>query len=528
VTEHNVWNGSELDRDLDLDADVIIVGTGAGGGISAEILSSAGLSVVMVEEGARHKTQEVPMRESWSFSRLYREGGASPTKDGSLTVVQGRAVGGSTLVNWTGSFRTPELTLTHWRTHHGIEGLGPDDMKEWFELVEERLNIAPWLDHNANNLLLSEGAQKLGWKWAPIARNVKNCAGHGFCGLGCPVDAKQGMDQTTIPAALRNGARLVTRVRAEKLTWKGERVTGVECVALDAPGVRPTGKRVRLRAAHVVVAGGAIQSPALLLRSHVPDPHKRIGQRTFLQLHNYSLSRTPQDIEPFFGAPQSVYCNEHTFREGVTGPAGFNMEVVGAQPIVSMMFWKGMGASLADFARHLPRLHILVSQIRDGFNDDSQGGVVRLRSDGAGVLDYPLTGFVKDGIRRSYLAMAECQFAAGAEHVHPASSDARAYRSWDEARTGIASLTLRSPNVYVNSTHPLGGCTMGSDPRTSVVGPDGRHHLLGNLTVIDGSVFPTSLGVNPQETIYALSARNATLLAERISGAAADRAADRT
>src|SRR3546814_9681225 len=79
------------------------------------------------------------------------------------------------------------------------------------------------------------------------------------------------------------------------------------------------------------------------------------------------------------------------------------------------MFWKGMGQSLADFAQEFPRLHILVSQIRDGFTDDSQGGVVRLRSDGAGVLDYPLTDFVKDGIRRSYLAMAECQYAARSE-----------------------------------------------------------------------------------------------------------------
>lgn len=517
MSERRTWNGSELDGDLTLDADVVIVGTGAGGGIAAEILSTAGLSVVMVEEGAHYKTTEIPMRESWSFSRLYREGGAAPTKDGALTVVQGRAVGGSTLVNWTSAFRTPEQTLSHWRTHHGIEGLGPDDLAEWFDLVEDRLSIKPWTDHNANNDLLARGAEKLGWKWGPIARNVKDCDGHGFCGLGCPVAAKQSMDQTTIPAALEAGARLVTRVRAETLEWSGDRVTGVLGVALDASGVRPTGRRVRLQAPHVVLAAGAIQSPALLLRSKVPDPHQLVGRRTFLQLHNYSLARMRQDIQPFFGAPQSIYCYEHTFGDGVSGPPGFNMEVVGAQPLVSMMFWKGMGESLAEFAKEYPRLHILVSQIRDGFTDDSRGGVVRLRSDGAGVLDYPLTDFVKSGIRRSYLAMAECQFAAGAVSVHPASSDARPYRSWDEARRGIGSLVLRSPNVYVNSTHPLGGCAMGGDPRTAVVGVDGRHHQLGNLTVLDGSVFPTSLGVNPQETIYALAARNAMLLAERIS-----------
>ncbi len=140
-----------------------------------------------------------------------------------------------------------------------------------------------------------------------------------------------------------------------------------------------------------------------------------------------------------------------------------------------------------------------------------------MRSDGAGVLDYRLNDYIRDGIRSSYLAMAECQLAAGAESVHPACSDARAYRSWSSARAGIASLKLRSPNVYINSTHPLGGCAMGGDPHTSVVRADGRHHHLQNLYVIDGSVFPTSLGVNPCESIYALAARNATLLAERIA-----------
>jgi choline dehydrogenase-like flavoprotein len=185
-----------------------------------------------------------------------------------------------------------------------------------------------------------------------------------------------------------------------------------------------------------------------------------------------------------------------------------------------MNFWKGLGAEMADFARRLPNLHILVSQIRDGFHDDSPGGEVRLRRDGGGVLDYRINDYIWDGVRSSYLVMAECQFAAGAQSVHPACSDATAYRSWPEARAGIAALRLRSPNVFLNSTHPLGGCAMGGDPRTSVVDTDGLHHHVENLAVIDGSVFPTSLGVNPCEPIYALAARNATLLGERIAGGA--------
>jgi len=518
VSEKRIHVGSRLDADLALEGDVVIVGTGAGGAIAAEILAGAGLSVVLIEEGAYRKPEDYTLREPGSLARLYRDGGAMPTRDGALSVVQGRTVGGSTVVNWTSSFRTPEPTLRHWHDEWGIEGLGTDDLAPWFDAIEERLHIAPWQDHNRNNELLARGAEALGWSHGAIKRNVHDCAGHGYCGLGCPVDAKRSMDVTAIPEALAHGAVLLTRVRAERLVLEGDRVAAVEGLALDERGVRPNSRRVSVRAPWVIVAAGAINGPALLMRSGVPDPYRLAGKRTFLQIHNYSLSFVDEPIRPFSGAPQSIFSDQFTWRDGVAGRAGFNIEAVGAQPVVSMNFWKGLGSEMAEFARRLPNLHVLVSQIRDGFHPDSPGGRVRLRKDGSGVLDYPVNDYIWDGVRSSYAVMAECQLAAGAKSVHPACSEAEAYTSWSQARTAIASLRLRSPNVFINSTHPLGGCPMGRDPRTSVVTAEGRHHHVANLSIMDGSVFPTSLGVNPCESIYALAARNTTLLAERIQG----------
>ncbi len=460
------------------------------------------------------------------FARLYRDGGVRPTKDGAIAVVQGRTVGGSTTVNWTSSFRTPEPTLRSWHDHLGITGLDPEALAPWFEQIEQRLHIAPWETHNRNNELLARGAEKLGWRHGVIKRNVAGCANLGYCGVGCPVGAKQSMDVTAIPDALDHAAALVTRVRAERLILSGDRVTSIEGLALDQRGIRPTGRRVWVRPQWVVVAAGAINSPALLLRSRIPDPGRRIGKRTFLQTHNYSLALMPERVDPFFGVQQSVYMDQLTWRDGVAGRAGFNMEAAGAQPVVSMNFWKGIGTEMADFARRLPYLHTLVSQIRDGFHPDSRGGTIHLRDDGSGVLDYPINDYIWDGVRNSYLAMAECQFAAGAESVHPACCDAQGYRSWAEARAAITALRLRSPNVFLNSTHPLGGCAMGVDPRTSVVDTFGRHHHVTNLAVIDGSVFPTSLGVNPCLSIYALAARNATALTADILKQPANRLPD--
>jgi choline dehydrogenase-like flavoprotein len=167
--------------------------------------------------------------------------------------------------------------------------------------------------------------------------------------------------------------------------------------------------------------------------------------------------------------------------------------------------------------RHVEYLLSRISQIRDRFSEVSQGGVVRLRRDGAGVLDYSLGDYLRDGIRSSYLAMAECQFAAGVASVHPASSDARAYRSWAEAPAGISSMRVRASSVHVNSTHPLGSCAMGADTSTAVLRADGRRHHVDDLSFIDGSLFPRSLGADLCEAIRALAACSEMVPAERFA-----------
>jgi len=516
VTAHELYAGNALENDLTLAGDVAIIGSGAGGGVTAEILARAGLRVVLVEEGAHWTARDFTLREVASFARFYHEGGVRSTRDRAIGVLQGRTVGGSTTVNWTSTLRTPPRTLRHWVEAWGLEGLGPEAMTPWFALMERRLHVAPWTDHNTNNALLARGAAALGWHHDPLPRNVRGCVGLGYCGLGCPIGAKQSMLVTTIPAALDRGAALVSRVRAERLERRGDRVVAVAGLALDARGVRPTGRRVRVEAPFFVLAGGAINGPALLLRSQVPDPYRTLGTRTFLQIHNYSIAATAAPVDGHRGAPQSVHSEQFLWRDGVSGRAGYHLEAVGAQPVGMMNFRTAFGRRLAEQARAFRHVHILVAQIRDGFHADSPGGTVTLGADGTPVLDYPLTSHLWEAVRSSYLTMAECQFAAGAATVTPATMAADPYRSWAEARTAIAGLRLRSPDTHLNSTHPLGGCAMGKDPRRTVVNGEGRHHQLANLAVIDGSVFPTSVGVNPGLSIYALAARQATRLAERL------------
>ncbi len=509
-----VIDASRAEGDIALDADVVIVGTGAGGGTAAEILASAGHSVVLLEEGPLRSSRDFSLHESAAYPDLYQESAARKTLDKAITILQGRCVGGGTTVNWTSSFRTPPATLGWWQREYGVPDISPSTMEPWFVRMEERLAVAPWpVAPNANNQALLLGANRLGIATATIRRNVKGCWNLGYCGLGCPTNAKQSMLVTTIPAALRRGATLVTRVRADRFAVAGDAVTAVEGRAMDASGTKPTSRKVTVRARLFVSAAGALGTPALLLRSALPDPHELVGKRTFLHPVVLSAAVMPETIDGFAGAPQSVYSDHFQDDRPLDGPIGFKLEVPPQQPLLTAVTLTSDGAEHARWMHDYRHLHVVLALMRDGFHPQSGGGRVQLRDDGTPVLDYPLTPYLFDGMRRAFLAMAEIQFAAGALRVAPGHGHHPPFDTLAQAKAGIAAFDLAPLVTRVVSAHVMGGAPFGPDPRRAVVAPDGRHHHLRNLYVCDGSIFPTSIGANPQLSIYGFAARIASGLA---------------
>ncbi len=519
-----VTDCARLDADLTLDADVIIVGSGAGGGVSAEILALSGLRVLIVEEGALRSSSDFNMKEAEAYPQLYQESAARKTRDKGINILQGRTVGGSTTVNWTSSFRTPDITLAYWTRQYGLKDYTPEQLAPWFGMVEQRLNISDWAAApNENNDLLRRGAAKLGIPTGLIRRNVNGCWNLGYCGMGCPTNAKQSMLVTTIPGALTQGATLLTRARAERFVIQGDKVAQLDCVALDAAGHAPSGRRVTLRAKHYIVAGGAINSPALLLRSGAPDPHGLLGKRTFLHPVVISAGTFAQRVDGYAGAPQTVYSDHFLHDQPIDGPVGYKLEVPPLHPLLLATTTAGFGAQHAGDMAGFPHKQAILALLRDGFHADAPGGSVALDSRGAPVLDYPISQFLWDGARRAFLTMAEIQFAAGARDVSPVHESAPRYTSWAQARAGIAALPLKLLATRVVSAHVMGGCTMSDDQRQGVCGADGRYHGLANLSVYDGSLFPTSIGANPQLSIYGVVARLASGLAQQLTGKPAAR-----
>ncbi|MEY4560889.1 MAG: hypothetical protein RLZZ618_166 [Pseudomonadota bacterium] len=513
-----IVDASKLTANQTITTDVVIIGTGAGGGITAEMLTASGIKVALIEEGPLKSSSDFNMKESEAYPAMYQENLGRRTVDGGVGILQGRTVGGGTTVNWATCIRTPAPVLEHWQRRFGLADLTSSRMAPWFQAVEKRLGIAPWGGvPNANNQILSNGLSKLGYSWGTLSPNVRGCANLGYCGLGCPINAKQSMLVTTLPTAMSLGASLHTRLRAQTYVFNAAKtkIESLICDVLDASGLRPTGKTVTFKAKHFVQAASAINGPALLLRSGAPDPHATLGKRTFLHPSPAVSGIYAQQVKAYEGLPQSVYSDHFLDNVPLTGTPGYKLEVAPLHPVLVGNSVSATGEGHADVMRNFSNYGTVIAFVRDGFSPDSVGGTAVLRADGSPGLDYPLSPAVLDALKRSVKTMVQVQFAAGATRVftgHQLSNPA-GYTSNAEAQAAIDSWAFTSGTIRLNSAHQMGGCGMAADPKLGVTNQDGRHHQLTNLSIHDSSLFPTALGVNPQETIFALTARMTAKLA---------------
>jgi choline dehydrogenase-like flavoprotein len=516
-----VMGGAYGTRPEKIVCDVAIIGSGAGAGISAELLARAGLKVVIVEEGPLKSSADFNQKEAEAYPSLYQEGAGRKTKDKGITILQGRCVGGSTTVNWTSSFRTPANTLAFWQEQFGLMDYTNDALAPYFQQAETRLNVSPWLTPpNENNDLLRRGAAKLGIPAAAILRNVKGCWNLGSCGMGCPTNAKQSMLVTTIPAALELGAILLVETRAEQFEISEGRVQSVRCIAVkpNSAPVEYGSRATKIIARHFVLSAGAINSAALLLRSQAPDPHGLLGRRTFLHPVLMSGAIMEQKVQAWEGAPQTIYTDHFMDTQAIDGPIGYKLEASPLHPMLYGSALVGYGQPQAELLTKFPHTHVMLALLRDGFHEQSPGGQVALRSDGSAVLDYPLTDFVMDGARRALLTMMEIQFAAGAQQVLPMHEMARPYTAWVEAQRAVQEFPMKTLLTKVVSAHVMGGCGMAGRENMGVTRPDGLHWQLSNLSIHDGSIFPTSIGANPQLSIYGIVNRLTQGLVKRLTG----------
>ena len=499
--------GRELDQDLVLKVDAVVVGSGAGGSMALRELARAGLNVVALEEGAHLASRDFDQREDRMLPILFQDAGGRATEDMAIRVLQGRGVGGSTVHNTNLCKRTPDAVLDLWARKYGVAGAHPGDLREAFETVERDLSVSE-MDaslRNANNETLKRGCEALGWRGGALKHNRVGCQQSGFCELGCAYDAKQNALKVLIPEAVAAGARGVADVQVTRILHDAGRAAGVEAVATDATG-RPRA-RVQVWAPIVVLAASAVGSAALARQSDLPDPHRQIGRGLHLHPGAVVAGRFDASITGWRGIPQSYECTEHLSHEEGSDRRVWIVPAF-AHPIGAAATLPGFGAAHMAAMRSYPNLAVLTAMVHD-----ETSGEVDVDG-GRPVIRYAMTESDRRQLVKGLVAGARILLAAGAREVTiPAIPPLRITKASELDALDLS--VLRPHSVPLTAVHPMGTMRMGEDPAVSVVGSTGEHHQVRGLFVADGSLFPTSIGVPPQVSIYAFALHLAPHIVER-------------
>lgn len=495
IPDH-VWTRATLHGDTVLDADVVIVGTGAGGATLAAELAECGLDVVMVEEGRYYTTRDFTANASAMTRQLYRDGGASMALgDPPVMFQEGRAVGGSTVINGGMSWRTPERILERWRREAGLEHIEMADMEAYFARVERRINVRHQDPESigVDNALLKRGADAKGWKVIPNLRNQVHCPGSNNCAFGCPTGAKQSALVSYVPRALHFGARLLSDVKVDKILMHGKRAIGVQGHVVGAEGER--GHRVVVRAKLVVSACGAIHTPALLARSGIRTPSGQLGKN--LSLHpNVKLTAVfDEAVRGWEGVHQAYQVREF---EG----EGLLFAAVNIPPGIIAMTSHERGAELGQKLDEYDR-----TVIAGMLCEDTATGRVRTLG-GRPQAFYQLAQLDAEKLIRGVALLSELLFAAGARSIVTPFAGVPTLRSSDDTRL-LYQRPIKRSAMEVVTVHMMGTAAMGGDRTRSVTDSYGLVHDADRLMVCDASLFPTPIGVNPMETIMALATRAA-------------------
>ena len=492
----NVFTRQDLTGDTVLDCDVVVVGSGAGGAPVAAELAEAGFDVVVIEEGSYYQTRDFTADTTAMVRQLYRDGGATMALGNPPIMFQeGRAVGGSTVINGGMSWRTPEDILARWRKEARLD-ISTQSLEPYYERVEKRIHVAP-MDHDAigkDNWLLKKGADAKGWEIIGNLRNQAHCVGNNRCAFGCPTGAKQSSLVSYIPRALHYGARVYANVKIDKITMHGKRATGVVGhVALPNGG---RGPEIGVRAKLVVAACGAIHTPALLARTGLTSRSGQLGQNLSLHPNVKVVALFDEDVTSWKGAHQAFQVREFA-DEGLGCFAAVNMP-----PSILAMSFPHRGAQLGalmDQYNHMVLAGLLCEDTTTGHVKTIQGRPVAF---------YQLTPEDTHNMQRGLVLLSELLFAAGARKILLPFHHVAELSSPDEARR-VLDRPIPPSAWEVVTVHMMGTAKMGTDRTTSVTDSFGFMHDFDRLLIADASVFPTPIRVNPMETIMTLATRAA-------------------
>ncbi len=487
--------------DFAADADVVVVGSGAGGGAIAAELAEGGRSVILLEEGGHYTSKDFGLDAPTMIKKLYRNAGSAVIL-GKPNIIfsEGRCVGGSTVINGGLSWRTPEKVLKRWEWEHGLGDMTPEKLEPFFKKVEERVSVRTQDPESIGRdaELMIEGADKLGYKWVPAMRSQKHCAGSNNCAFGCPTDAKQSVLVTYVPRTIAAGGRLYAGCRVEKITTNGQRATGV-VARFRHPETGQKGPKLTVRARVVILACGAIQTPALLLRNRLANSSDQVGRNFLCHPNAKVIGVYDHDIDAYKGVIQGNQIREF-LDEGIMITTSM------VPPSILAMAMPYFGAKSLEVMRDYRKMLAAGCLV-----EDTGTGRVSLDMFGEAKMRYDVNDRDFANMIRGVALTSEILFASGAREVLLPFDSLESIKSPDEIRKLYTS-TIPKAEVECLTVHAMGTTRMGVDKRSSVVDPHGETWDVPGLFVADAGVFPGPIGVNPQISIMALATRTGRYL----------------
>lgn len=484
----------DLRQGFEVEADVVIIGSGAGGAVAALNLAEGGMRTVVLEAGPELRPEMMDKDAPRFMARYYWEGGLRAI-GGSAQIpsLQGRCLGGSTVVNSAIMLRLPDWVREEWASGHHLEFLRGPGLEESYARIEARCHVTPTPEavQGRRNRVTRAALAAVGMPGGPLPRAVKDCQGCADCLTGCAGGHKQSTDRSYLPDAERHGAQVYCSAEVERILVEGGRAVGVTGRVVD-PLTKEVHRRFTVRAKRVVVAAGAAHTPVLLLESGL-NPGGLVGATFHAHLGGGIIGMMEEPTDPFVGATQGWGAISSEIK-------GLKYEGLWAAQGLLLMRWGGLGAKFLERLHEIRHTAVIAQVYRAKVKGSVQRGIfggpkmrLQIPRDEARV-------FVR-GIRTAADALLKVGARFVMTGIHGAPEELRSF----EESARLLDLDVAPSHLPMTANHIFGSVPMSGDPRLGPVDPDGRLRGVEGVWVADASLFPSGSAVNPQATIMALS-----------------------
>ncbi len=482
--------------------DFIVIGSGAGGAVVAKELSELGAKVVLIEEGPLPFPYEKTAFRS--LLKTYRQSGFTGVVGSPMIPIPlGRCVGGTTTINSGTCFRTPKKIFDQWKNELNLITLVDDNWDKYFSKVEREIHVeeAQWEVMNKSSHFIKRIFTSNGYDCLPLRRNTEACQGCGMCCYVCTSGAKKSMEMSYIPSGIKHGLTLIYNARVTRILMDFERAgKGVEVEPINPTTNKSLGK-LHINGGTIIVACGTLLTPSLLKKSGIATNNEHLGKHLTIHPASKVSFELDEDVYSWVGIPQACYStaleNEGIIFEGVAMPPDLGPSAV---PYI--------GDELYHYFTNYKKIATFGFMIKD-----STEGELKFNIFNQPVYHYQMTEQDVQRLKKAISFLAEIGFTEKPKRIYAmVNKKPNVFYSMGDVQKFL-NIEHSSGDFECMAFHPLGTCRVSKSPELGVCDENLKVFDTQNIYVCDGSVIPTSLGVNPQLTIMAF----ATRLAEKLS-----------